>query len=410
MTFFSVLIPTRNRPQFLVFALESLKRQSFQDFEVIISENSDDHQEGLKLVEAMNDTRFRAVVPDKPLNMHDNWNFALSHAKGQYVTVMGDKKMMLSGAFQKVYAILQKDPQVEIISWMSDWYSFADEDQGWHGFYQTQEDIYRPTLYNSKKELKLRLGHYIKNEELQNHYLRGHIHHGFYASRLIERIIGCVGRLFHPLSPDYTSLALGLIFSHKSCDVGQSLELACNSRLSTATMSLADPYFLAKVQPSILEESFEDFLKHLPIPGINYGHTNSIAYDLCEMIKISGKEKLLKHLNIDSLFLRVMEEAQDYSINLQEILIKYNAEHHLKWLKTKKFIDMLKRVTSEFKRVRFIDRILIKIAQCLPEDSFLGQRRQQRLSGCYQTPCADPLQGLEFGHAHYKKFKFLEYK
>lgn len=409
MTFFSVLIPTRNRPQFLAYALESLKRQSFEDFEVIVSENSDDHQEGLKLVQNLNDPRFKVVVPNKFLKMDDNWNFALSHAVGRYVTVMTDKNMFLPGAFQKVHKILEKNPDIEVINWMSDWYSFVDEDQGWGGFYHTQEDIHRPLVYNTKQELKFRLAHYIKREELRRHYFRGQIYYGFYSANLIKRIQGHTGKLFHSICPDYTSFILGLLFSRKSYDIGQSLCLMFVTKHSNGNKCSQDVNVATEFQRNSFDGDFEQFIKDLPIPGINYSTANIIGNDYLRMMQIAHKNDFIKFLNLNSLFLRVLDESQIYGINVKDVLCQYKAEKHLKWLKAKKFIDRLKRVTSKFGRTCYIDRVLLKIAKYLPESSSLWQRRQQRLSYNAKA-CTDPLQGIEFGHAHYKKFKFLEYK
>ena len=42
--FFTVAIPTKNRPARLRDAIRSVLEQSFQDFELIVSDNSDDDQ------------------------------------------------------------------------------------------------------------------------------------------------------------------------------------------------------------------------------------------------------------------------------------------------------------------------------------------------------------------------------
>lgn len=95
--FFSIVLPTLNRAKYLSFAIQSVLNQSFEDFELIVSDNSStDNTE--EVVEQFSDTRIRYVKTAKKLPMNESWEFALSYAKGEYITFIGD-----DDAYSRIY-------------------------------------------------------------------------------------------------------------------------------------------------------------------------------------------------------------------------------------------------------------------------------------------------------------------
>ena len=87
--FFSVVLPTLNRADYLAWAIQSVLNQTFEDFELIVSDNSStDNTEAV--VKSFSDKRIRCVKTEKTLPMYESWEFALGCAKGDYVTFLGD--------------------------------------------------------------------------------------------------------------------------------------------------------------------------------------------------------------------------------------------------------------------------------------------------------------------------------
>ena len=76
---FSVLLPTRNRLEYLRYAVETIRRQDVPDWEIVISDNcSEDDISGF--VAKLSDPRIRYVRTESPLPVTDNWNNALNHS------------------------------------------------------------------------------------------------------------------------------------------------------------------------------------------------------------------------------------------------------------------------------------------------------------------------------------------
>jgi glycosyltransferase involved in cell wall biosynthesis len=104
--FFSFCIPEYNRFDFLSIALESLKTQTFQDFEVCISDDCSPekkHQEIVSYLEK-NDIAFCFERQDKNLRYDGNLRASISMAQGKYCFLLGnDDKLLDNDVLQKVH-------------------------------------------------------------------------------------------------------------------------------------------------------------------------------------------------------------------------------------------------------------------------------------------------------------------
>ena len=107
----SVCLPTINRAEMLKEALSSVLAQTFQDFELIVSDNAS--SDGTPdLVASIKDTRIRYIRNDKNIGGSKNFNQCLGLARGAYISIFHDDDIMLpDNLFQKVSA-LDRNPSV----------------------------------------------------------------------------------------------------------------------------------------------------------------------------------------------------------------------------------------------------------------------------------------------------------
>jgi glycosyltransferase involved in cell wall biosynthesis len=115
MPFVSVIIPTRERCETLHSALKTVCGQDFTDAEFIVSDNVSE-DDTAKIVAGFNDPRIRYIRAPKRLSMSDNYSFALSHARGTYVTILGDDDGLVPGALS-VLAQWSRATGADAISW-----------------------------------------------------------------------------------------------------------------------------------------------------------------------------------------------------------------------------------------------------------------------------------------------------
>ena len=110
----SVLLPTRNRLELLRHAVESVRRQEDDDWEVVISDN--DSEEDIRgYVESLEDERVRYLRAPRPLPVTENWNNALAAAEGEYVIMLGDDDALLSGYFATIRRLVTTFSEPEVI-------------------------------------------------------------------------------------------------------------------------------------------------------------------------------------------------------------------------------------------------------------------------------------------------------
>src|SRR3954470_23556514 len=104
---FSALLPTRNRLDYLRFAVESVLRQDDPDWELVISDN-DSEDDIAGYVASLGDDRVRYVRTDSFVPVTENWNNALRHSTGEYFVMLGDDDALLPGYFSAMRKHLEQ--------------------------------------------------------------------------------------------------------------------------------------------------------------------------------------------------------------------------------------------------------------------------------------------------------------
>ncbi|MDR2186454.1 MAG: glycosyltransferase [Azonexus sp.] len=102
---FTVIIPTRERADTLLYALQTVVAQDYENLEIIVSDNfSQDNTKAV--VESFTDSRIKYINTGRRLSMSHNWEFALDHVRDGWVTFVGDDDGLLPGALAKVAEVI----------------------------------------------------------------------------------------------------------------------------------------------------------------------------------------------------------------------------------------------------------------------------------------------------------------
>jgi len=98
--FFSIVIPTFNRSDLFPYAVRSILKQTFEDFEIIISDNcsTDSTRQVAKQFE---DPRFKYIKTPQHFTIADSWEFARSHAVGKLIFMLSDDDALLPAALER---------------------------------------------------------------------------------------------------------------------------------------------------------------------------------------------------------------------------------------------------------------------------------------------------------------------
>ena len=94
----SIVIPTRDRYEYLLPMLDTLLRFPQGSVEIVVSDNTVDNAPLADYVKRAQDARLVYVYTAAPLTMHQNCELALDTARGEYVCMLGDDDGILEWA------------------------------------------------------------------------------------------------------------------------------------------------------------------------------------------------------------------------------------------------------------------------------------------------------------------------
>ena len=111
---FSILLPTRNRLEYLKLAVESVLRQDAEDWQLVISDNcSEQDVEGY--VASLEDARIVYSRSERLLPVTENWNRAMALSEGDYVIMLGDDDALLDGYLRRMNELIERFDLPEVI-------------------------------------------------------------------------------------------------------------------------------------------------------------------------------------------------------------------------------------------------------------------------------------------------------
>ena len=117
----SIIIPTLNRQALLSESLDSARRQTHEDLEIIVSDNGSTDRTPAFLAEvAATDSRIRLLRHDPTIGMIAHFNLLLQQIRGDAFCFLPDDDRMLPRFVEKLQAPLAADPAV-VASFCDHW-------------------------------------------------------------------------------------------------------------------------------------------------------------------------------------------------------------------------------------------------------------------------------------------------
>lgn len=117
----SFCFSTYKRPGYLRSTLESIRRQTYRDFEVIVSDN-DVEESGRSVVEEMNDPRFKYFPNGENLGMKRSFNKSLERASGEYIVMIADDDPVYPDMLMTLNQLQQEFPGYGMYLGGCDWF------------------------------------------------------------------------------------------------------------------------------------------------------------------------------------------------------------------------------------------------------------------------------------------------
>lgn len=209
MPLLSVVIPTRNRPKYLLDSIE-IALKNVKDVEIIVCDNSDDDGLRSMLGNALRTGRVKYMYSAEPLSVVGNFERALTEVQGEYVIFIGDDDSIGPGLEE--IALWAKENQVDsVISYRNAFIA----SYYWPGVRSKYfGDAYSAQLFVSKFSGQVKAINPILALRQVAQRLGGGLgrlpraYHGLISRTLIDKIYAQHGHLFGGISPDIYSAAL----------------------------------------------------------------------------------------------------------------------------------------------------------------------------------------------------------
>lgn len=114
---FTVIIPQKNRAEYMYHSLRTCMIQDYPNFEVIVSDDcSEDNSVEVIGELAKKDPRIKLFAHKEHLGMRDNFEFALNQVRPGYVMALGGDDGLVPGCIWRMYEIL-KDSGKQLLAW-----------------------------------------------------------------------------------------------------------------------------------------------------------------------------------------------------------------------------------------------------------------------------------------------------
>jgi len=118
MSKISVCIPSYNHEKYIYHTIESVLNQSFQDFEIIISDdNSSDNT--LEIAKSFKDSRIKIIENKKNNGTSINTNIAIENSCGEFIALIASDDMMHQDRLKKTFEFLSLNKDVDaVFTWV----------------------------------------------------------------------------------------------------------------------------------------------------------------------------------------------------------------------------------------------------------------------------------------------------
>ncbi|WP_106830937.1 glycosyltransferase family 2 protein [Parabacteroides pacaensis] len=224
---FTVIIPQKDRAEYLYWTLKTCMLQDYPNFEVIVSDDcSEDNS--VEVVEklARQDSRIKLFAHKQHLGMRENFEFALRQVQPGYVMALGGDDGLLPSCIQKMYEII-KETGTQLLTWPHARFSYENEHSVGHNlvaFKRTKNSGYRK-MKSSDFLKRLAKTFIYQIDECPMMYIKGIV-----STELIDRVKSRTGDgyFYYCPTPDgFSGVVLAgeveeYIYANESLSIGGS--------------------------------------------------------------------------------------------------------------------------------------------------------------------------------------------
>ncbi len=138
----SVIMPCYNDGKYIREAIESVKQQSYKDWELIIIDDGSDDEETKKIIESIEDEQI-IVLHTEHLRPAGARNYGIQHASGKYILPVDSDDKIDCTYMQKAVEIIEQNPKIGVV------YCYADLFGEQHGRWELPNYCFEKMLLDN---------------------------------------------------------------------------------------------------------------------------------------------------------------------------------------------------------------------------------------------------------------------
>ena len=124
---FTVIIPQKNRAEYIGHTLKTCMIQEYPNFEIIVSDDGSEDESVAVIKDLMTkDSRIKLFAHKEHLGMRDNFEFALNQVDTGYVIALGGDDGLVPGCIQRMYEII-KETGTELLTWRPAGFLYSEQ-------------------------------------------------------------------------------------------------------------------------------------------------------------------------------------------------------------------------------------------------------------------------------------------
>ena len=181
---FTVIIPQKDRAEYLIHTLKTCMIQDYLNFEIIVSDDCS-NDNSVEVVREMmkKDSRIKLFAHNKHLGMRDNFEFALSKVRPGYVLALGGDDGLVPGCISRMFDILSLYKR-DLLTWSPAGFSYPDHEGGKNVFYFKRKNNFGVKFIKSESFLnEVANTFFYQTDECPMFYMKGVV-----STVLIDRV------------------------------------------------------------------------------------------------------------------------------------------------------------------------------------------------------------------------------
>lgn len=301
---FSIVIPTQDRAKLLSVAVRHAMQIDHPSFEVIVSDNSTTAEKREMNLEAVREhvdaPNFRLVHPPQVMSPPAHFEFALEHARGDYVAYLTDKMAVFRHALSDVDTVIEASG-ADIVNWACAEYFLEDPEAPLGSGTLVEEFEFlngQPSEYDPLAALRAKAhGAAPRERQARREYVLGKVVFGCYSRQLIDRILAKSGTVFGGATHDYSAMvqALSLARTCVMLNAYEAIFFSLPRAQSLGSATATEPQRALQYYETF--DRPESLLASLPVPGVYASQHNMVAHDYRKFLSMYGNEHLFSERN-----------------------------------------------------------------------------------------------------------------